>query len=263
MRDTIDKETAAVPSAEDTSASPTQEELPLVMAEIVGAAPPIKKKKKKFKKKLIIIPLVILLFVGGGLWFYTHRPSGKDAAGEVLSDTVQRGSITSMVEGNGMTKAKNSASIAIATAGTVQDVYVSEGTVVSAGAPLFLINSPTAQDAVKKAQKDVDGYAKQLKTLYEANANLTVTVPHNGKLMEVADTQAGNTVSAEQVLAKVVDDSSMKLEQYYSYAYESNIYVGQTVNVSIPSIMQTLTGTITAVKKIRVSLRKALSFFVR
>ena len=45
----------------------------------------------------------------------------------------------------------------------------------------------------------------------------------------------------------LADDTRLRLEQYYSYAYEGTIKVGQTMDVSIPSLMTTVKGTVEAV----------------
>ena len=59
-----------------------------------------------------------------------------------MTDVVQYGSITSTVENSGLTKAKSSETITLTTSGTVVDVLVTEGQKVTAGTPLFTIDSP-------------------------------------------------------------------------------------------------------------------------
>ena len=48
-------------------------------------------------------------------------------------------------------------------------------------------------------------------------------------------------------LATLADDTKMRLEQYYSYAYAGELKKGQTVEVSIPALMTTVEGTVEAV----------------
>ena len=78
-----------------------------------------------------MIAAVVLLKVLGG------KSSDE---GEVVTDIVQYGSITSTVQGSGLTKAKSSETITITTVGTVVDVLVAEGETVTAGTPLFTID---------------------------------------------------------------------------------------------------------------------------
>ncbi|MDF2838533.1 MAG: putative drug efflux protein, partial [Evtepia sp.] len=121
---------------------------------------------------------------------------------------------------------------------------------VAAGTVLYMIDSPAAQEAVTKAQKEVDGYQKQLKTLYEAKQNLNVKADFSGKILEQTKVKQGDKVTDGQTLARLVDDSKLKLTQYYSYAYINDIYVGQSVQVSVPAVMQQLSGTVTEITKV-------------
>lgn len=221
----------ALESLEETGVAVEE---PGVFGGPIVSTPPAKRKKKRKKAPIIITVIVVLLIATGIVALI--KWSGKEAPSEILHDTVMRGTVASMVEGNGMTKAKNSESITVTTSGTVLDVYVSEGEFVTQGTVLYLIDSPAAQEAVTKGQKDVEGYQKQLRSLYEAQANLNIKAEFAGKLIEAAEPQVGEYVSDGQKLGRLVDDSKMKLTQYYSYAYENDIYVGQTAQVSVPEI---------------------------
>jgi multidrug resistance efflux pump len=118
---------------------------------------------------------------------------------------------------------------------------------VTAGQPLYTVDSPAAAAAVKKAQSDVDGYEKQIKTLQKDIAGLNLAAGYPGKLMEVATLNPGDTITKGQEVATLSDDTRLRLEQYYSYAYAGQIKTGQSVQVSVPALMTTLTGRIEAV----------------
>ena len=178
-------------------------------------------------------------FLGGG------GSSGRNT--EVVTDTVQYGAITAKVDGNGLTKAKNSETITITTSGTVQDVMVSEGDTVTAGTPLFVIDSEAARTAVEKARKDVEGYEKQLRTLQKDIAGLNLAAGYAGKLMDTITLNPGDEISKGQKVATLADDTRLRLTQYYSYAYAGDLKQGQTMEVSIPALMSTLQGKIEAV----------------
>ncbi len=101
--------------------------------------------------------------------------------------------------------------------------------------------------AVEKARKDVEGYQKQLDAKYKAVAGLNLAPTFSGKLLETVKLNPGDTISEGQVVAKLVDDSTFRLKQYYSYAYKNTIRAGQTASVSIPALMSTVTGRVDAV----------------
>ena len=223
-----------------------QEEAPQPAPTAEGQ-PPKKGMSRKQRRKLvrrIVAAVVVLALAAAGFKFLGGKGS---AEAQVVTDFVSYGAITSTVEGSGITKAKNSETITLTTAGTVQDVLVTEGQQVTAGMPLFVIDSEAARTAVQKAESDLEGYQKQLNTLQKDIAGLNLSAGYPGKLMEVATLNPGDTISKGQKVATLSDDTRLRLTQYYSYAYEGAIHQGQSVNVSIPALMTTLTGTVEAV----------------
>jgi len=201
-----------------------------------------KKKKKIIRWSIIggvvLIAVIVLAKVLGG---------SAEPAAQVVEDTVTYNSITSTVEGSGITRAKESKTITLTTSGTAQEVYVTEGQQVTAGTPLFVIDSETARTAVEKARKDMDGYQKQLNAMNKDIAGLNLTPPFAGKLMDTVKLNVGEEIAKDTKVATLVDDRTMKLQQYYSYAYKGDIRTGQTANVSIPALMGNVTGTVSAV----------------
>lgn len=202
-----------------------------------------KKKRRRLIRRIIVLVIVIAAAVGA--WWFSLRDKQPEA--QVVTDVVSYGSITSTVEGSGLTKAKKSETITLTTAGTVQDVLVTEGQQVTAGTLLFTVDSEAARTAVEKARKDVEGYEKQLRTLQKDIAGLNLAAGYPGKLMETVTLNPGDTITKGQKVAVLADDTRLRLEQYYSYAYEGTIKVGQTMDVSIPSLMTSVKGTVEAV----------------
>lgn len=206
--------------------------------------PPMSPKKKKKIIRWSIGGAVVLIL---GILLAKLLGGSSEAPVQVVEDVVTYGSITSTVQGNGITKAKNSETITISTTGVVQDVYVTEGQNVTAGTPLYVIDSEPARTAVEKARKDVQGYQKQLDALNKDIAGLNLSPAYAGKLMETVKLNPGDTISKDQVVAKLVDDRTMKLKQYYSYAYSGAIKKGETASISVSALMSSVTGTVSAV----------------
>lgn len=204
-----------------------------------------RKKRRKIIRWVII--LLVLAAVAVVLWKVLGGRSGGGT--QVVTDVVQYGSITSTVENSGLTKAKSSETITLTTSGTVVDVLVTEGQKVTAGTPLFTIDSPAAETAVQKARSDVEGYEKQLSQAQKDIAGLNLSAPFAGKIMlkEYPELRVGEEVAKGAQVAELNDDTRLRLEQYYSYAYAGDLYVGQTVQVSIPAMMTTIPGTVEAV----------------
>ena len=213
-----------------------------------GSAPTSPKSRKKRKKTVRRIIAAVLVLA---ICFTLFKKFGKkDGEAEIGTAIVDYGSITSMVNGSGMVKAKKSESITLATAGTVGDVFVTEGQKVAAGDPLFTYDSPDAEKKVREAKTNIEGYQKQLNAAYKDIAKLNLTAPYAGKLLETVKLTVGDEVGAQKV-ATLVDDTQMRLTQYYSYAYQSKLYAGQTVQVSVPALMSSIDGRVEKVHMVK------------
>ena len=236
--------------------------------------PPVKKPFKKRKKRIkrIISTLVILAILAiGGFFLWKYLFAEEQTQGELLTDFAMVSSIQSMVEGSGSARAKDTAAITLTANGVVQEVFVSEGEFVTAGQPLYTIDSVSAQDditaaqegveaaqegvstamkGVEEAQEYVDELLEELDELNDSLNDLTVTAPFTGKLMDVKKFQTGESVSAGTTIATLVDDITLKMSLYFSYAYENDIYMGQDVQVSIPATMATYSGKVESIHKV-------------
>ena len=202
-------------------------------------------KKQRRKRIRTIAVIVVLLAAAFAAWKLLGGKNGGSR--DIGMETVQYGSITAQVEGTGTVKARNSETLLLTTAGTVLDVMVSEGDLVTAGQPLFTIDSPAAKTAVESARSQVTGYEKQLSSLRRDIAGLNLAAAYSGKLLDVVEKQPGDSISKGEKVATLVDDTQMRLTQYFSYAYAGEIKAGQSATVSIPALMTTLSGTVESV----------------
>lgn len=226
----------------------TPAEVPAPAAPEAPAKKPVKsaaeKKKRRRRIRGIIALVLVAALIAGGVVFFKKKGG---ASSEVGTAMVSYGAITSVVGGSGLVKAKTSETLSLTTAGTVMDVFVEEGQIVEQGTPLFTIDSPNAATEVQKARDEVEGYQKQINTLQKDIAGLNLSPSYAGKLMDVVTLNPGDEISKGTKVAVLADDTRMRLEQYYSYAYAGELKAGQTVEVSIPALMTTVEGTVEAV----------------
>ena len=218
------------------------------------ASPPGRPKPKFNKRKVrqaAIAGAVVVALAAGGFLLYRFLTKQDSASSEIQTQAVQYGTIQSKVTGSGNAKAKESAAITLTAGGTVQEVFVSPGDTVTAGQPLYTIFSQEAQDQVTQAQTQVDNLNKEMSALLEDANNLTVRAPFAGKLINVKEFQPDQEVAKETAVATLVNDKKLKLSLYFSYAYENQIHTGQSVQVSIPTVMGTYTGTVEKINKVR------------
>ncbi len=210
-----------------------------------------KLKRKKIRRKRIITSVIALAVVGGIAFGMMQLFKEKKPELTIWSQPVERGTISSNVSGNGETKALKSATLTLTSGGTVQEVFVKEGQQVNEGDPLYTVDSAEARKAVEDAQKNVNDYQKQIDALNKSYADLTFTAPFTGKLIDAPSLKVGNTISSGEKLGKLVDDTSMKLSLYFSYAYEQEFAVGKTATISIPTTMTNVTGTVETINKVQ------------
>ena len=230
----------------------TEQQTPVMTPPAAPPAAPTGPKKKRQGRGKTIAGILIVAAIAIALvvlvWYFVFREDGSK--GEVMTDFVTRGSIQSMVEGSGTTKAKDSATVTPGS-GTILELFVQEGDQVTAGQQLYRMDDTTARDAVTEAQKSVDNCNKELQAVYDKIAELSITAPHAGNLREVADLKVGDTVNEGDTIATLVNDTKLRLSLYYSYAYEGDIKVGQTAQISIPAIMAPVTGKVEQINKVR------------
>ena len=239
--------------------TPTVPETPAAAA--APEAPPAPPKKKpptkngrKKVKNLIILCVIAGILAIGGYFLYRFLNSDEGNLGEIYAQPAQIGSIQSRVSGSGSAKSKESAAITLTSSGTVEEVLVASGDMVTEGQPLYTIFSQTAQDKVDQAQKQVDKLNKEMEKLMESSGKLSVQAPFAGKLISVSDDWdkliPGDTVSSGTVIGTLANDKRLKLSLYFSYAYENQISVGQSVSVSVPAVMGIYDGRVDEIHKV-------------
>ncbi len=214
------------------------------------AKKPSGKGRQKLVKRLIALGVAAVILGGGGFALYRFLTAADEEVGEIFPAVAEIGTIQSKVSGRGTAKAKESAAITLTQSGTVQEVFVTGGQTVMAGDPLYTIHSQAAEDAVTDAQKKVDDLNKDMADLLEQANNLTVTAPFAGKLQDVMEFQPDQNVSSGTKVATLVNDRQLKLSLYFSYAYEGDIYVGQSVDVSVPAVMKSYAGRVEKINKV-------------
>lgn len=223
-----------------------------VMTQTTTSAPvkkPMHPKQKKALRTGVILAVVAVLLGAGGYGLYNFL-SGSEETAEIFAQPAMTGSIQSKVSGSGTAMAKESTAITLSQGGIVQEVFVTAGDIVTAGQPLYSIFSQAAQDEVDGARERVDKLAEELNQLYEDMANLTVRAPFAGKLQDVERFELEEQVGSGTTVATLVNDRQLKLSLYFSYAYEQDIQVGQSVSVSVPAVMGAFTGRIEEIRKV-------------
>lgn len=212
------------------------------------------------KRRHIPIKRIVLLVVGlavvAGVTFGIYTLFFRGSEQLALTETLSSGSLATTITGTGVTLPADSQTITVASTAEITAVYVSAGDTVAVGDPLYEQDDSELddeindyKDEISDLQDELETAQEQLSTLQETLSNLTLTAPFAGRITEV-NVESGDEVQKGTKLASLVDDSQMKLTEYFSYAYENDIKVGSKAGVSVASQMLNLTGTVTDVQKV-------------
>lgn len=225
---------------------------------------------KGLPRRILPLALAAAVLAAGG--FGAVRLLGGVGGGEqIVTDLVTRDTIQSTVKGSGAASARESVSLNPPVSATVLALHVKEGDRVEKGTVLYELDPAEAQKATEEAKKSlteaekgVTAAAERLqaaqKQLYEteeeyqkllaSKADLTVTAPFDGKLVEAASLLPDAEITAGQKIATLVSSNRLKLSLYYSYAYLDQLRVGQEAAVSIPAVMASVPGKISEINKV-------------
>lgn len=236
-----------------------------------------KQKRRKLVRRVVALVLAAAILGGGG-WALKKYVFTDDAQGlgEIMTQPVMYGSIQSTVSSMGNARAKNSATVTPAVGSgakkpLVLDLFVAEGDYVEEGQLLYNLDDTSARETIQDKEEEVrtaqenlqkaldaddsdslSTHYKKLNTLYEELADLTITAPHDGKLMEVnRDIKAGQDVDKGDAIATVINDTKLRLHLYYSWAYEGQITVGQQARITLPASMSDYPATVEQVNMVK------------
>lgn len=220
-----------------------------------GSAPPERKPGRRLTVRrgaalLLVLALAVGAALGGKALFF----SGEEQT--PLTEQTTYGSLSTTLSGTGTTMPADSVTYTTASEAEITGVYVSAGDTVEVGELLYTQDDSELDDQIEEYQDQIteqenqlDDYQEQLAQLQEEIAALTVTAPFAGRITDVA-VDVGDNVAAGTKLATLVDDSQMCLTQYFSYAYEDQVYVGMKAGVSVASLMLNQEGTVTDIQMV-------------
>lgn len=209
------------------------------------------KKKRKLPKWIkITIPCVLVGALGFGAYYLITSLISKDAD-PTQTGIVSMGTLEQNVSGWGNIGAKKKEEYGAKTRGEVTEVFVKAGDTVHAGDLLFSVDPTELQAELDTARRDLDAARTRVNEAADAITNLTTTAPFNGKLIEAGDFKNGQEVAAGAKIGKLIDDSTLLLSAYFSYAYIDSIAPGMKANVSIPDNMTSVVGNVESVDRIK------------
>ncbi len=210
------------------------------------------KKKRRLPKWIkVTVFLIVLAAMGYGVYTLLQRMTAQEEQDNLQVGMVTRGPLAQNVTGYGTIRPQQEAKYGDKTRGEVVEVAVEAGQTVHAGDLLFVVDPSEFQEELDEAYDAVESARQRVEEAQRAIEELTFTAPFSGKLVDAPTFRQGQEVPAGTSLGKLVDDSTLKLSSYYSYAYENDIRPGMAVRVSIPDSMAEVEGVVDSVDYIR------------
>lgn len=198
---------------------------------------------KRSKKRLVLlvlgIALVIALIIGLYRLFFAQEEK------VAITGVTTYGFLNEAIEGSGTTTPADSVTYEVS--GTVLEWMVEPGDQVEAGDLLYVLDSSEAEDEILENEVELEELYEQLADLQESIAGQQVAAPFSGRIEQV-QAKEGKNVQNGSTLAQLIDDSHMKATLYFSYIYQNDLSVGQSITASFPDQMLTVEGNITDIR---------------
>ncbi len=256
-----------------------------IQPETISEAPqkpesPPKRRRPGRRKKVLknILAIIISLSVVGALVWLTYIAFYQPAPEFYLTQRIEIWDvpIKRTLNGWGPMAPVLSETVTLTESGTVLEANAFYGATVREGDVLVALDTSSIDKAVEAHEKTIAGHEKSIENLNaqiaaaetkigeiytelaKANAEqialanaARLYAPFDGQIVEAERMIIGQNIPVGTKLARLIDDSKMTLTLYFSYGYENDIYLGQPCEVSVPSVMSTVAGTVSGIEKVR------------
>lgn len=179
--------------------------------------------KKPLAKNYIIIAVIVVVVLIGGIYWYVSS-SAAPTLGEA---TVQKGNVVESVSAAGNVLAENSAQISFQEGGQISHVYVTEGSVVSAGTILASLDSSQLAAGVQQANAAVATAQAQLASLTSGTRPEQLQIDQNA----VTSASQALSIAVENAYSAIDDAIRNQTDNLFSTPQTNNpIFLVSTNN---------------------------------
>lgn len=200
--------------------------------------------KKHFK--LVIILAIIAILASIVLTNKTIKAKlfGKNTAVVQRTATVKKGDIQVVVPGSGSIYFPNSKILYSKIGATVTKVNFKEGDTVKAGDVIAEFDATDFQSTISSNTNELQQNQLTASANNKAVENLNIKASLAGKVTNITVNE-GDKVQAGGPVLTIADTSKLKVSLTYNAADAKKISVGQSANVNLTSLMQSVNGTVT------------------
>lgn len=230
---------------------------------------PAKKSTKWSGKKIALLIVILLLIILVGSCLINVKKQFPVATG-FLTATVERGTIEQTIEGTGTLQPSERFVLKNKTGGTVEDVFVNEGSQVKAGDPILqiknnsvtnqreqatiqwdsaqkdyheLLNPASSSSAIRAAQLKVEQYQLALEDRKKQVKDLTLKAPFKGTILS-NELSLGQEVKAGQKAVRFATAGQVEVVAQLDEKDISSITAGMETDIYVKGIGQNLQGKV-------------------
>jgi HlyD family secretion protein len=160
--------------------------------------------------------------------------------------TVKKGDIQTLVSGSGSIYFKNDSKLYSKVNGTVTAVNFKEGDKVKKGDVIYELDSTDAESSIENNQNNLTQNEISAESSSESVNNLTIRAPFSGQVSNIT-VGIGDSLQNNGTILTITDTSKLKVVLTYNAGDIGKIRSGQTAEVYISSLMQSVKGTVTYV----------------
>lgn len=218
---------------------------------------------------VLIIGILAVLVAAVGLFYRSTQTKATNT--DYVTAPVQRGTVESSIEGTGTLQPSERYVLKSWSTGTVQEVYVTEGTPVKKGDPILLVTNEKATSQAKAAtlnwelaqsalqdlinplsEDDYDRRTAELKVeecrislqdIQEQQDKLLVKAPFDGTILDT-ELELGQRVNSNVVAATFATTDDVEIVAEFSEKDINSISVGMEADIFVNGVNRTYTGKV-------------------
>ena len=198
---------------------------------------------KKNSKKILALALILIVIVG---FFGGKALLGSKTKVNQNTATVKKGNLNVTVTGSSAIYSSNESKLYSQIGAKITKVNYKEGDVVKAGDIIALFDDSDYQTSLANSENSLEQSQISTASSYEDASNLTIKAPFSGQVSNIT-VNAGDSVQNGGAVLTISDTSKLKLLLTYNATDASKIAIGQTADVYLTSLMQSVSGTVTYV----------------
>lgn len=217
----------------------TDEELTLRAEQRKRAA---RKKRKKMIKTAIIVLILAIIAAIVLVWFLRIKKAEK-VAESLATYTVSRRTIEEVLSATGTLQPADSYTVSASAQGDILECHFEEGDDVLEDDVLYVIDSSDMDTTLRQREISLENARDNYNDLVADRAKLRTYSKYSGTITELY-VEVGDTVREDQVIADIVDKSSMLIDLPFFEVDVLAMNKGDAVTVTISGSGESLPGTV-------------------